>query len=144
MASTEEIQKIIKELKNVRVDKVFKTFNETTAGIGAALRILHEQGGSVTSGQLCDMLGVSSARVAVLLKTMASKGLIKKEKNVLDARVTVVSLTSFGEETIRKMRDEIYKQINRVIDHVGFQRLEEFISISKEIAAVVEPPKAMF
>ncbi|HOJ48507.1 MAG TPA: winged helix DNA-binding protein [Bacillota bacterium] len=144
MASTEEIQKIMKEIEKVHVEKIFKTLNETTAGIGAALRILYEQGGSTTSGRLCDLLGVSSARVAVLLKTMAAKGLIKKDKNVLDARVTVVTLTSFGEETIQKIRDEIYKQINRVIDHVGFQRLEEYIKISKEIAAVVEPLKVMF
>jgi DNA-binding MarR family transcriptional regulator len=144
MASTAEIQKIMSEIKSVHMGKVLRTLNETTAGIGATLRILYEQDGSTTSGRLCDLLGVSSARVAVLLKTMAEKGLITKDKNVMDARITVVSLTPFGKETILKMREEVYKQIGRVIDHVGFERLEAFIAICKEIEEVVGPPKIMF
>lgn len=144
MASTDEIQKIMKEINGIKLEKIFKTLNETTAGIGAALRILYERGGSTTSGQLCEMLGVSTARVAVLLKTMAAKGLITKEKNVLDARVTVVSLTPFGQETVLKMQEKILNKINSVIDHVGFERLEEYIAISKEIAEIMKPPEAMF
>lgn len=144
MASTVEIQKIIKAIQEVQFERVFKALNGPAAGIGAALRILYEQGGSTTSGRLSELLGVSTARVAVLLKTMAAKGLITKEKDVLDARITVVSLTPFGEETILKMREEMYKQINRIIDHVGFERLEEFFTISKEIEKVVEPPTIPF
>ncbi|MGI5935696.1 MAG: MarR family winged helix-turn-helix transcriptional regulator [Oscillospiraceae bacterium] len=143
MASAAKIQKIMKEIENIQFGGMFKALNETTAGIGAALRILYEQGGSATSGQLCELMGVSSARVAVLLKTMALKGLISKKKNVFDARITVVSLTPFGKETIMKMREEIYRQVNRIIDRVGFERLEEFIAIAKEIKEVVEPPKIL-
>jgi len=144
MASIAEIQKIIAEIKSIHMGKVLRTLNETTAGIGATLRVLYEHDGSATSGQLCDSLGVSSARVAVLLKTMAEKGLITKDKNVLDARVTVVSLTPFGKETIQKMREEAYKQIGRIIDCVGFERLEGFIATCREIEEVVGPPKVMF
>lgn len=144
MAHADEIQKIIRRMESIQLDKVFKTLNEAAVGISATLRILYEHGGSITSGRLCDLLGVSSARVAVLLKTMAAKGLITKEKDVLDARITVVTLTPFGEEATRKMREAMYQQINRIIDHVGFERLEQFFAISKEIAKVVEPPKAPF
>jgi MarR family. len=144
MARAEEIQKIMEEIESVHLEKVYKVLNETSAGIRAALRILYEQGGSITSRQLGKLLGVSSARVAVLLKTMDAKGLIAKKKDVLDARITIVSLTPSGEETIRKMHDELIKQINRIIDYVGFDRLMEFFAISKEIAEVVEPPKTYF
>ena len=144
MASTAEIQKIMSEIKRVHLERVYKKLNDTAVGISAALRILFEQGGSITSGRLGELLGVSTARVAVLLKSMESKGLITKEKNVLDARVTVVNLTAFGNETIHNMREELYKQINRVIDHVGFERLLEFFAITREIAEVMGPPKVMF
>jgi DNA-binding MarR family transcriptional regulator len=140
MANTDEIQQIMREIESAQMEKVFKALNETAAGIGAVLRILYEHGGSTTSGRLCEQLGVSTARVAVLLKTMASKGLITKEKNILDARITVVSITPFGKETICKIQEEVYKQINCVIDRVGFERLKEFFTISKDIAEVVEPP----
>jgi DNA-binding MarR family transcriptional regulator len=141
MASADEIRKIMKKIDDVEPHKVFKILNETAAGIGAALRILYEHDGSTTSGRLCDMLGVSSARVAALLKTMETKGLITREKNVLDARITIVTLTPFGKECILKIQDELYQQISRVIDHVGFERLEQFLAISKEIEEVVEPSK---
>jgi len=141
MASTAEIQKIMKEIEGIRFEGIFKTLNEATAGIGAALRLLYEHGGSLTSGRLSELMGVSSARVAVLLKTMAAKGLIIKKKNLLDARVTVVTLTPFGEETVVKIREEIYRQISRIIDRVGFERLEEFIATAKEIKETVKPHK---
>lgn len=144
MASANEIQKTIENIESVHKNKMFKVLNETTVGIGAALRILYKHGGSITSGYLCDLLGVSTARVAVLLKTMVSKGLITKEKNVLDARITVVSLTTFGKEVTQKMQEHVNKQINRVIDHVGFERLEQFFAISKEIEEVLEPPQILF
>lgn len=144
MASREEVQKIMKNIEGVELAKVFRALNESTAGIGAVLRILHENGGCTTSKQICDFLGVSSARVAVLLKTMESKKLISKRKDVLDARLTIVTLTDFGSETTRKMCEEVYNQINRIIDHVGFEKLEQFFAISKEIEQVVEHPKILF
>lgn len=144
MANSAEIEKIIQIIADIQPSRIFKVLNETTAGIGAALRILYEEGGRATSGRLCELLGVSSARVAVLLKTMAAKGFITKEKNILDARITVVSLTPFGEETIRKVRDEVYRVVDRVIDRVGFERLEAFFAVSKEIEEAVGTPKILF
>jgi DNA-binding MarR family transcriptional regulator len=144
MASTDEIQQIIREVECAQLERVIKTLNETANGIGAVLRILYEQGGNTTSRRLCELLGVSSARVAALLKTMASKGLVTKEKDLLDARITVVSITPLGEETILKIKNEAYKLISRVIDRVGYERLKEFFSISKEIADVVEPQNTLF
>jgi len=144
MASAAQVQKIMTEIEGLSFDGVFKALNDTAAGIGAALRILYEEGGSTTSGRISELMGVSSARVAVLLKTMALKGLITKKKNIIDARITVVSLTPFGRETILKMREEIGRQIGRVIDRIGFERLVEFIATAKEIKETIEPTKIMF
>ncbi|HOF27514.1 MAG TPA: winged helix DNA-binding protein [Clostridia bacterium] len=134
MVSNEKIKRIIRLIEDVELEKVFKSLNDTMSGMGAALHILYEYGRSTTSGQLCDLLGVSSARVAVLLKTMESKGLIVKRKGVLDARTTVVSLTAFGEETTLKIREEMY---NRIIDYVGFAQLEQFFAVAKQIEKAV-------
>ena len=42
------------------------------------------------------------------------------------------------------MQEHVNNQINRVIDHVGFERLEQFFAISKEIEEVLEPPQILF
>ena len=144
MVSNEKIKRIIKLIEDVELEKVFKSLKDTMSGMGAALHILYEYDRSTTSGQLCDLLGVSSARVAVLLKTMESKGLIVKRKGVLDARTTVVSLTAFGKETTLKIREEMYNRINRIIDHVGFAQLEQFFAVAKQIEKAVTPTANIF
>lgn len=144
MAINDKIQKIIRIIEDIELEKVFKSLNDTMTGIGAALHILYEYDRSTTSGQLYDLLGVSTARVAVLLKTMESKGLIIKRKGVLDARTTVVSLTAFGKETTLKIREEMYNRINRIIDHVGFAQLEQFFAIAKQIEKAVTPTANIF
>lgn len=139
MANRDEVEQIMEIIKGVELKKVFRALNENTAGIGAVLRILYDHGKTVTSGQISDLLGVSSARVAVLLKTMESKGLIAKRKDVLDGRITIVTLTPFGEEAISKIHEELYNQISRIIDKVGFDRLKQFITLSQEIEKAIKP-----
>lgn len=84
------------------------------------------------------MLGVSTARVAVLLKKMAAKGLITKGHDPADARVTVVSLTEQGRESIREIEGELYRQTGLVIDRVGEERVLEFIAIAQEIQSALQ------
>ena len=84
------------------------------------------------------MLGVSTARVAVLLKKMAAKRLITKGHDPADARVTVVSLTEQGRESIREIEGELYRQTGLVIDRVGEERVLEFIAIAQEIQSALQ------
>lgn len=84
---------------------------------------------------------VSTARVAALLKKMAAKGLIIRTRSSRDARVTVVELTISGRNTVNAMREEMYRQMGRVIDVVGEERLMEFIDTAEEIQRIVKPPE---
>ena len=76
---------------------------------------------------------VSTARVAVLLKKMAVQGLVTKEDDADDARITIVHISPKGEEKIRQIHDEIYAEVSKVIDKVGIERMMDFILISNEI-----------
>ena len=133
MATGEQIERMLRRLEKVNPMAVFKSVDETQAGIGAVLHLLNEASETVTAGKISETLNVSTARVAVLLKKMAAKGLITKEHSATDGRITVVRLTEKGVQTIMKIQDEIYHQVGHVIDVVGEEKLIEFIQIAGEI-----------
>lgn len=144
MATTEQIESILEKMENSHPKNFFKKVNDTQAGIGAVLRLLSESGEEVTAGKISEELDVSTARVAVLIKKMASKGLVIKEQSLRDGRVTVVKLTEYGKDTVCKIREDLYQQIGQVIDNVGEERLLEFIAISNEIREVMKGPNIKF
>ncbi len=140
MATTEQIETVLELLKDSHPANFFKRMDETSAGIGAVLRLLYEAGRTVTAGQISNFMNVSTARVAVLLKKMDAKGLITKETGSADARTTVVKLSDLGYETAEKMRADMYSQVGTVIDKLGMERVVEFAAISKEIRSILKGP----
>lgn len=144
MATKAQIETLLKKLEEAHPKNFFKCVDDTQAGIGAVLRLLHESNETVYAGTISDALHISTARVAVLLKKMAAKGLVTKKHSNMDARVTIVDLTELGETTIVAMRDDMYQQIGHIIDTVGEARLNEFIAISHEIREALRPPKFNF
>ncbi len=139
MAEKAQIELVLTKMKQARPAEFFKCMDETQAGIGAVLCLLYESGETVTAGMISDGLKISTARVAVLLKKMSAKGLISKERGILDARTTVVCLTSFGKQVIEEMQNHLYRQIGLVIDKVGERRLLDFITTADELRSVMEP-----
>ena len=144
MATKEQIESVLEKLEKSHPVDFFKKVNEIQMGIGAVLRLLYESNEVVTAGKISDVLNISTARVAVLLKKMVVKGLITKEQSITDARVTVVKLTEVGEETVFKMRDEMFEQMGRVIDAIGEERILEFLAISSEIRTIAKEPEFKF
>lgn len=140
MATKEQIETIMVLLEDSHPAEFLKKMDASSAGIGAVLRLLYEAEHAVTAGQISQFMGVSTARVAVLLKKMVARGYIIKESGATDARTTVVTLSDFGRETAQKMRNDMYHQVGTVIDQLGMERLIEFTTISKEISSIVSGP----
>lgn len=139
MATKAQIEMMLEKLGRVHPADFFLRIGETQTGIGAVLGLLYHSKDTVTAGKISEMLGISTARVAVLLKKMVSKGLVTKERSPIDARITIVKLTEFGAETTKKMQAEMCHHMGIVIDAIGEERLSEFISIAKDIQDVITP-----
>ena len=140
MATSEQIKATVEALQSTHPKELFHAVDMQQAGIGAVLRLVYESQDPVTAGNIADFMGVSTARVAVLLKKMVQQELIVKETARHDARVTVVRLTDKGRARVEKMRDHLYANIGRVIDKIGMERMAEFIAISQEICNAMEKP----
>ncbi len=141
MATKEQIINIMDNIAESRPAELFRCVNETQQGIGAVLCLIYRSTDIVTAGLISEKLQISTARVAVLLKKMETKKLIKKERSESDARVTVVKLSELGEETFFKMHREKYEQIGNIIDTVGEERVLEFITIAREIKDIIKIPE---
>lgn len=133
MATQEQIEMLLRQLKKAPPSELFKSIDENTAGIRAILHYLNETSGTVTAGKISEHMNVSTARVAVLLKKMTERGLIEKGSDPSDARVVVVKLSEDGKGMAEKMRNNVYSQVGAMIDKVGMERMMEFAEISNEI-----------
>ena len=138
MASDEQIKWMLHKMAESHPIEAFKYMDEVKAGIGAVLRLLYEADKPLSAGTISSKLGISTARVAVLLKKMTQKGMITKQQSPNDARVTMVELTSAGRANIERMKNELFAQMGLIIDKVGEERLKEYFEIGEEIRNIIK------
>lgn len=112
--------------------------NESQAGIGAAIKFLHQNQRAVTAGEIANEIHVSTARIAVLLKKMDARGLICREKSEQDRRVTLVRISDYGEQQVQECLSATARQIERMIDAIGMERLMQFIQTAFDIRTMME------
>ena len=139
MATQEQVDEIIRLAERVHSSDAFRCMDEANAGIGGTMRMLAEARGAgtvVTAGDIAEKLGVTTARVAALLKRLESKGLIARRRSQADARVTEVVLTDEGAARVQAFR----AQVAMLVDELGEDRLRAFFITASEIRARLRPP----
>lgn len=134
MATREEVERIAEEMVKAQPTNFVKMLNNANAGIGYVLKLLYAaKDGCLTAGEISEAMGVSTARVAVLLKKTEKKGLIVKGSHSSDARVTVVRLSEEGKRAANEMKENMLRNISRVVDKVGLEKFRQFIALSVEV-----------
>ena len=114
--------------------------DRTRKGKGFILAYLEEANSEVLAGDLAKEMGVSTARIAALLKTMDKEGLISRCNSPQDARRTIVKITPAGIQWINEAREQIVQNMELLLDKVGKDDLEEFIRVSRKIGSVMNKP----
>lgn len=99
-------------------------------GMGFVLIYLSGAKGETVSGDIARELGVSTARVAVLLGSMEKYGYITRKK---EGRRTVVGITPLGMEYAEKIREQIVSQTVFLIQKLGTDDFYELIRILTRI-----------
>lgn len=138
-----DIKKRAKEtLEKIMKSKFFKLsskINNKTKGQEFILNYLHNKNKEVSAGELSVALGVSTARIAVLLKKLIKNNYVIKTTSKADARVVMISITQTGIEYIEKENKGILDYIGRIIEKVGVEKIEEFIKTADELLVAIEP-----
>lgn len=106
----QEVKKIIEDFKETYPKDFFKILDKNACGICFVLNYLSSHNEECYSKDICHESGLSSARVAVLLKKMEAKDLIRKSDSKDDGRFTIIRLTSNGKKEIERMQNESLKE----------------------------------
>lgn len=138
MATQKQIKTLLEALRKAPPAEHFQKIDKSSVGVRAILKHLSENSDQATAGEISKALGVSTARVAVLLKKMAGKGLLEKQSDPSDGRLVVVRLSQLGRDTAEQLRHELSARLGTLIDEIGMERMLEFAAISQEIQLAME------
>ena len=133
MDTREDAQEMLHKLGECRSKSFLNQVDESQKGIGFVLAYLQKSNGEVIAGDLARELGVSTARIAALLRKMEKNGLIIRFRSSSDARQTVVEITYEGRIYVERIKEQMIEKMELLLEKVGREDMEEFIRISHKI-----------
>lgn len=137
MATREYTISVMERLHEKQAEDVLRKFNDDNAGIGCMLKYLSDADRPVSAGEISRFMQVSTARVSVLLRKLSERNFIIRENSSQDARRLMISLSDDGMTECLRRKEEMIGIFSRIIDKLGKERMEEFISVSHEIKSIV-------
>ncbi len=138
MISDDEVREIIKKLEAIKPKKLIDDCHVNKEGIMHALVYLYTSKEPVSAGDISKQLGVSTARVAVILRKMQEKGDITKETDPRDARKAVIRITPKGRAFIDQRKSMFFNDIRDMVEKIGKERFDEFLNILSEVHEFME------
>lgn len=138
MASREDAQEFLNKLYSCIPRSFYDRLQATQRGFGFILSYLEQADGEVIAGDLSEKLNVSTARIAALLKKMERSGYIKRNSSSEDGRRTVVEITSSGIAHVDDMREQTLSKVEKLLDSVNKEDLDNYIRISNIIREAME------
>lgn len=107
--------------------------DEYTKGSHFVLLYLDAATKDVVSGDLARELGVSTARIAALIKKLETQGLVERCRSNADKRCSIIRITVSGKEQANAWRVELLTALETLIDIVGYDDITELIRICQKI-----------
>jgi DNA-binding MarR family transcriptional regulator len=100
------------------------------------LNYLIFEGHDALPSELSAAMNTSSARVAMALKSLESKGLIERQVDREDRRKILVSITGLGRELVQSERQEVHSKTVAVLGELGEADAREYIRIVTRITEI--------
>lgn len=104
----------------------------------AVLEQLNQAKNPLTSKELSDAIGVSSARMTVLLQKMEGEGLVGKVPSPKDGRVILVSSTDKGRQKARDIQGRRYACMEKILTEFTLQDLEQHFAQKNRFRQIFE------
>lgn len=106
--------------------KAMRFKDDEFKGIFVILRLLRKQNRAMIAGEIATLLQVSTARIAVALKTLESKKYIIKSKMKEDARKTIVDITNDGLLALKEREKNIVHMIESHLNKLTEEETLQF------------------
>lgn len=102
---------------------------------------LNYLGGSMLAGDLAKHVEVSTARMAIIIKTTEEKGYVRREKVESDRRKTVVVLTEKGKKTVEGLYNQALKNTMCFLEYIGPEDTENIFRLLEKFKEYAEKNK---
>lgn len=126
---------IIEQLNNDNYKQILNILEEGYKGLFVILKVIKHYPGEVIAGDISAKLNISTARVAVALNTLESKGYVVKHKGNSDKRKTVVELTTLGNEVLEARENKVQSFIDNILGCLTIEERKQLINILKKIGS---------
>ena len=123
-----ELYNLLAELLNRKINR---TVLDSIRGEYGVLRYLAYVEDNVSAGVLTEQLHVVPGRMTDILKSLESKGLIKRCRSQEDKRKVKVCITDEGREEAKKKRQYISEEYQGLFGILGKEDTEELIRLLK-------------
>ena len=137
MTKQTQALEILEKIKQNCPTKFFDEIEISQKGAGFVLMHLAENLGNGYANSMAETLGVSRARMAVVLSKLEKRGLVKRTPSNTDGRIDIIEITDLGYQYVEDMKAEALQKTMEIIDAIGFQEVKNFVDISIKIKHIL-------
>ncbi|MBQ0017471.1 MAG: winged helix-turn-helix transcriptional regulator, partial [Clostridiales bacterium] len=88
----------------------------------------------LSPSELVEKVGLAKSNIALLCKSMVKENLISMERDKLDSRIVLYSLTEHGKCELQDTVDKMACNFNRALEYKnGFKEIDELLTKLKDI-----------
>lgn len=138
MSDLDFVNSLIEEMKRTKPPKMPLDHVNDMQGANAIVAYLSNFKDGISAGTLSDAMNVSTARIAVALNSLESKGIISRKTCDNDKRKVVVSLTEEGRDYSEKVEKGIRTKLLLITNELGQEEMTDFIVKFKKIKEILE------
>ncbi|MCM1368712.1 MAG: MarR family transcriptional regulator [Roseburia sp.] len=113
--------------------KISKLFDDGFKGMFVILRILRYSDDDIMPSDIAKLMGVSTARVAVALKSLSEKGYIERIPASTDGRRVVLRITQAGSAALSAREETIKDLIAAFLQKLTDDEVVAFSAIMKKL-----------
>lgn len=115
--------------------KAFNVVDDASKGLFLALQLIKDNEG-LTAGELAKKFKVSTARVAVVLRTLEEKGYIIKQVDKKDKRKVIIKISPLGLEKHQENQIKVLDKIVMLFDNFTDEELITFTELLVKIKPI--------
>lgn len=102
------------------------------------LNIIMDRNNDITVSEIAAELEVTPPAVSRSLKSLESRGLIKRETNLINRRNTMVRLTETGQKFLEMSRRQMDMVMQYVEEKMGEERKNQLCLLLEEMTKIIE------
>ncbi len=130
------IKELIESIEAVSKCPAASKIKMTLKGENHFLCNLSHLGGVSTPGEIASSTVFTNARLSMIIKRLEIKGLIERQKDEKDKRCTIIRMTPRGEETVKKLEDEIVESVGFLVDGLGEDDSRQLLKLLKKFSDI--------